>query len=71
MVTRHVVARGVRDPLVLKAIRRVPREIFVPREIRERAYADSPLPIGSGQTISQPYIVAVMIEALDLEGGEL
>lgn len=51
--------------LVLDAIRRVPREGFIPREVRRYAYADSPLPIGSGQTISQPYIVAFMIEALE------
>jgi protein-L-isoaspartate(D-aspartate) O-methyltransferase len=70
MITRHVVGRGVSDPLVLKAIRKVRRELFVPSELRRHAYADSPLPIGSGQTISQPYIVAFMIEALELEGGE-
>jgi len=70
MVWRQVAARGVKDPRVLEAIQRVPRESFVPAELRERAYADSPLPIGSGQTISQPYIVALMIEALELEGGE-
>jgi protein-L-isoaspartate(D-aspartate) O-methyltransferase len=70
MVARHVVARGVRDQRVLEAIRKVPREAFIPSELRQRAYVDSPLPIGSGQTISQPYIVAFMIEALELEGGE-
>jgi len=70
MVWRQMVARGVKDPRVLEAIQRVPRESFVPAELRQRAYADSPLPIGSGQTISQPYIVALMIEALELEGGE-
>ena len=70
MVTRHVVARGVSDQLLLEAIRKVPREAFVPGELRQHAYADRPLPIGSGQTISQPYIVAFMIEALELQGGE-
>ena len=70
MVTRDVVARGVSDRRVLEAIRKVPREVFVPGELRQHAYNDSPLPIGSGQTISQPFIVAFMIEALVLEGGE-
>lgn len=70
MVKEHIAARGVRDEKVLDAMRRVPRHAFVPRESRELAYRDSPLPIGAGQTISQPYIVAFMIEALALEGGE-
>lgn len=70
MVKEHIAARGVRDEKVLDAMRRVPRHAFVPRESRELAYRDSPLPIGAGQTISQPYIAAFMIEALALEGGE-
>jgi protein-L-isoaspartate(D-aspartate) O-methyltransferase len=70
MVARQVSARGVRDPLVLEAMQTVPREKFVPRRLRSRAYADAPLPISAGQTISQPYIVAFMVEALQLKGGE-
>lgn len=69
-VREQIEARGVRDPLVLEAVRKVPRELFVPEQIRDQAYVDSPLPIGGGQTISQPYIVALMIEALALQGGE-
>jgi protein-L-isoaspartate(D-aspartate) O-methyltransferase len=70
MVERHLERRGIRDPLVLGAMRRVPREMFVPAEYAGQAYDDRPLPIGAGQTISQPYIVACMIEALALRGGE-
>ena len=70
LVTRQVEARGVRDPLVLAAMKAVRRELFVPKDLRDEAYDDTPLPIGSGQTISQPYIVAFMIEALALRGGE-
>lgn len=70
MVARHLLARGIHDPLVLKAMEKVPREAFLPRRLRSRAYADAPLPIGKGQTISQPYIVAFMVEALQLKGGE-
>jgi protein-L-isoaspartate(D-aspartate) O-methyltransferase len=62
MVDRQIEPRGVRDPAVLKALRAVPRHEFVPQAVRARAYQDSPLPIGEGQTISQPYIVAVMTE---------
>ncbi len=69
-VSEQIEARGVRDPLVLEAMRKVPREFFVPRNLKHEAYEDSPLPIGSGQTISQPYIVAFMVEALALRGGE-
>lgn len=69
-VLEQIEARGVRDPLVLKAMRKVPREQFVPAHLKDEAYADSPLPIGGGQTISQPYIVAFMVEALALQGGE-
>src|SRR5947209_2076380 len=70
MVRRQVEARGVTSPLVLAAMRAVPREAFVPEPMREFAYEDAPLPIDEGQTISQPYIVAFMIEALNLKGGE-
>ena len=70
MVVEQIRARGVRDKRVLRAMAKVRREAFVPPGLRDKACADSPLPIGSGQTISQPYIVAYMIEALALEGGE-
>jgi protein-L-isoaspartate(D-aspartate) O-methyltransferase len=70
MVERDIVARGVRDDLVLDAMRKVPRESFLPENLREFAYEDSPLPIAAEQTISQPYIVAFMAEALMLKGGE-
>lgn len=70
MVERAIFARGVRSELVLNAMRKVPREAFLPAELQEFAYEDSPLPIAGGQTISQPYIVAFMSEALALEGGE-
>jgi len=69
-VSEQIEARGVRDPLVLAAMRTVPREQFVPEYLSHAAYEDSPLPIGAGQTISQPYIVAFMVEALLLRGGE-
>jgi len=70
MVARDLKARGIRDPRVIEAMRAVPREMFVPPELYREAYADRALPIGHGQTISQPYIVALMIEALALRGGE-
>lgn len=66
MVTAQLEARGIRDPQVLAAMRRVPRHAFLPAEHVDEAYADSPLPIGEDQTISQPYIVALMTEMLDL-----
>jgi len=66
MTREHLLARGIADPRVLAAFRAVPREAFVPSEFRDRAYDDTPLPIGYGQTISQPYIVALMTEALAL-----
>lgn len=71
MVEHHIEARGVRSSLVLNAMRTVPREEFLPAHLREDAYEDTPLPIGEGQTISQPYIVAFMVEALGLDGGEV
>lgn len=67
MVERHLVTRGIRDPRVLAAMREVPREAFVPGELAEFAYEDAPLPIEEAQTISQPYIVALMAAALELE----
>ena len=70
MVERQIEARGVRDPRVLEAMRKVPRHKFVDPGLVEQAYSDYPLPIGERQTISQPYIVAVMTEALLLRGGE-
>ena len=67
MVDEQLRARGIRDPRVLDAMARVPRHLFVPESVRGDAYGDYPLPIGHGQTISQPYIVAFMTEALKLE----
>jgi protein-L-isoaspartate(D-aspartate) O-methyltransferase len=67
MVEEQIEARGVKDPRVLDVIRRVPRDRFVPADITHLAYQDSALPIGHGQTISQPYIVAYMTEALDVQ----
>lgn len=64
MVERQLRGRGIRDERVLQAFREVPRDAFVPRALANRAYEDVPLPIGAGQTISQPYVVALMIEAL-------
>ncbi|MFY9821304.1 MAG: protein-L-isoaspartate(D-aspartate) O-methyltransferase [Thermoanaerobaculia bacterium] len=66
MVDRQIAGRGVRDPRVLEAMRTVPREAFVPENLAEYAYDDSPLPIGEEQTISQPYVVALMAEALEV-----
>ncbi len=70
MVNIQIQARGVKDQKVLQAMRKVPRHFFVPDDLRPYAYADEPLPIGEGQTISQPYIVAYMTEALELKGEE-
>jgi len=70
MVRKQIAARGVNDPLVLKAMETVRREAFVPDRYAHLAYDDQPLPIGAGQTISQPFIVAFMIEALALKGDE-
>ena len=67
MVSRQIEARGVTDPAVLKAMKKVPRHLFVPIKNRKHAYGDYPLPIGQGQTISQPYIVAFMTAALNPE----
>jgi len=70
MVSEQIHARGVRDDKVLQAMGKVRREVFVPEHVRDLAYDDTPLPIAEEQTISQPYIVAYMIEALSLTGGE-
>ena len=67
MVDRQIAARDIKDPRVLEAMRRVPRHEFVPETVRAGAYEDTPLPIGYDQTISQPYIVAYMSEALELD----
>jgi protein-L-isoaspartate(D-aspartate) O-methyltransferase len=67
MVARQIAARGVKDPRVLDVMRTIPREDFVPAELAEFAYDDSPLPIEAGQTISQPYIVALMVEAAQIQ----
>lgn len=66
MLQSQILDRGVRAPGVIEAMRKLPREVFVPAELREDAYTDQPLPIGHGQTISQPFIVALMTEALDV-----
>ena len=70
MVAEQIEQRGVRDARTLAAMRTVPRHLFVPPALQAEAYADHPLPIGHDQTISQPYIVAFMTEALGLRGGE-
>jgi protein-L-isoaspartate(D-aspartate) O-methyltransferase len=70
MVKHQLVSRGLKDEKVLEAMRKVPRHLFVPEKLRESAYHDGPLSIGEGQTISQPYMVALMTECLDLKGGE-
>jgi len=70
MIREQIVARGVRDPRVLEAIRSVPRDLFVPRQFAREAFDDSPLPLERGQTISQPFIVALMTERLQLRGDE-
>ena len=70
MVRSQIEARGVRDPDVLASLRAVPRHLFVPEVSRSAAYQDSPLPIGEGQTISQPYIVALMTELLEVSAGD-
>jgi protein-L-isoaspartate(D-aspartate) O-methyltransferase len=70
MVFEQLTQRGIQDQRVLKVMEKVPREAFVPEALRDRAYDDTPLPIGDGQTISQPYIVGLMTELLRLQGGE-
>ncbi|KUK37325.1 MAG: Protein-L-isoaspartate O-methyltransferase [Thermodesulfobacterium commune] len=70
MVKSQIVARGIKDEKVIQAMLKVPRHLFVEEALRDQAYGDFPLPIGKGQTISQPYIVALMTEALELKGKE-
>ncbi len=70
MVEEQLASRDIRDGRVLEAMRRVPRHLFVPHGLRPRAYEDYPLPIGEGQTISQPYIVALMTQVLEIKRGE-
>jgi protein-L-isoaspartate(D-aspartate) O-methyltransferase len=67
MVSRQIAARGIEDEAVLAQMRSVPRHLFVPQALQDDAYRDSPLPIGEGQTISQPYIVALMTELLEVQ----
>ncbi len=71
MVREQISQRGISDPRVLKAMRTVPRHLFVPKELQHWAYSDGAQRIGKGQTISQPYIVALMTEALKLKGNEI
>ena len=70
MVVEQIEARGIADPSVLAALRAVRRHAFVPKRYRRRAYSDAPLPIGEGQTISQPYVVALMSKLLDVKPGD-
>ncbi|AFM24457.1 protein-L-isoaspartate and D-aspartate O-methyltransferase [Desulfomonile tiedjei DSM 6799] len=70
MVQKQLVARGIRDPKVLSALGEVPRHLFVDESLRDEAYDDNPLPIGEGQTISQPYMVAIMTELLGLRDSD-
>ncbi len=70
MVEEQIVARGIKDPRVIEAMKKVPRHLFVEEALQGQAYGDHPLPIGEKQTISQPYMVALMTEALLLEGKE-
>jgi protein-L-isoaspartate(D-aspartate) O-methyltransferase len=70
MVSEQILGRGIRDQQVLDAFRNVPRHLFVPQENREFAYQDYPLPIGENQTISQPYIVALMTQELEVKKGD-
>ena len=71
MIEDQLVRRQIRDNSVLDAMRTIPRHLFVPEDHQHLAYTDAPLPIGSGQTISQPYIVALMTELLELEPGDI
>jgi protein-L-isoaspartate(D-aspartate) O-methyltransferase len=70
MINEQIISRGIHDERVLEALHKVPRHLFVPAEYAHVAYTDGPLPIGHGQTISQPYIVALMTELMELEGEE-
>jgi protein-L-isoaspartate(D-aspartate) O-methyltransferase len=70
MVQEQLISRGINDPYVLRAMAKVPRHLFLESELWDQAYEDHPLPIGAEQTISQPYMVALMVEALELKGTE-
>lgn len=70
MIEHQIKRRGITDPVVLKAMGKIPRHLYVPSEVRSRAYGDHPLPIGEGQTISQPYVVALMTESLKLRPSD-
>ncbi|MBC7218143.1 MAG: protein-L-isoaspartate(D-aspartate) O-methyltransferase [Candidatus Caldatribacterium sp.] len=70
MVERDILSRGITDERVIEALRRVPRHLFVPKELEKLAYEDTPLPIGYGQTISQPYVVALMTENLRVQAKD-
>ncbi len=70
MVEEQIAGRGVKDPRILDAMRKIPRHLFIDNSLKERAYGDHPLPIGEGQTISQPYVVAWMTEALNLKSSD-
>lgn len=70
MVENQLISRGIKDERVLDAMREIPRHLFVSKSVRNKAYGDHPLPIGEGQTISQPYVVALMTEALDLKPSD-
>jgi protein-L-isoaspartate(D-aspartate) O-methyltransferase len=70
MVEEQLISRGVKDPRVIAAMQKIPRHLFVEEALQNQAYTDHPLPIGEKQTISQPYIVALMTEALELKGTE-
>lgn len=71
MIETQLKRRGIKDPVVLQAMREVDREFFIPEEVRDEAYYDGPLPIGRGQTISQPYIVAYMAQELKLQPDDI
>lgn len=71
MVRDQIAARGLRSPRLLEAFRRVPRHLFLPPQAQSQAYRDGPVPIGNSQTISQPYIVALMTSLLNLQGNEV
>jgi protein-L-isoaspartate(D-aspartate) O-methyltransferase len=70
LVRQHITGEGIKDPETIRSMRTVPREEFVPEDLRRMAYANRPLPIGYGQTISQPYIVALMTELLEVEADD-
>src|SRR5512136_1536203 len=70
MVEEQIISRGIKDPRVIAAMEKVPRHLFIEEALQSQAYSDHPLPIGEKQTISQPYIVALMTESLALTGKE-